>query len=267
MSSSDLFRMELNGVPVQVEDLKTLWLSNYGHFTVLPVKNAKVRGLSLHMGRLQQNTQILYGCGIDTARVLAFVRHAIDVTTEPLSVRVNVFSRSGLSKIIVEPDILITVSSMPDEALMPLRVQSTQYERDLPQVKHVGTFGRNYRYRLAQLNGFDDILFTDASGSISEGSSWNVGLFDGQRIVWPSAPVLPGIAMQLIQAGLKKNGIPFEVREVRLQDLPTFRSAFCTNVLVGAQAIASIDDVTFFINTELNAMLKQCYEANPEEEI
>ena len=122
------------------------------------------------------------------------MRHAIDGVTEPLSVRVNIFSRSDLSKAVVEPDILVTVRAMADEALIPLRVQSTLFERDLPQVKHVGTFGSNYRYRLAQLNGFDDVLFTDSSGRISEGSAWNIGFFDGQRIIWPNALVLSGIS-------------------------------------------------------------------------
>ncbi|HTK05822.1 MAG TPA: aminotransferase class IV [Ktedonobacteraceae bacterium] len=270
MKDYDLFRLELNGVPVQVEDFKIFWPANYGHFTVLPVIEGRVRGLTLHLNRLQQNTQILFGCGIDTSRVLAFVRHAIGTTTGPLSVKVNIFLRQAWSipaKSVGEPDILVTVRAMPDESFSPLRVQSTQYERDLPQVKHVGTFALTYQHRLAQLHGFDDALFTDACGRISEGSVWNVGFFDGQRIIWPSASALPGVAMQLVQAGLIKKHMPFEVREVYLQDLTAFRSAFLTNVIVGTQAIASIDDVTFVVDAQLNALLKECYEANLAEEV
>lgn len=272
MSSPGVLNMELNGAPVHVDELKALWLSrSYGHFTVLPVSDRKVRGLTLHMERLQRNTRTLYGCELDTSRVRAFVRHALDATpaTAPLAVWVEVYSRrlsAVLSGTIEEPDILVTVRIMPSEAPSPLRVKSTQYERDLPHVKHVGTFGLLYEYRRAQLDGFDDALFTDASGRISEGSGWNVGFFDGKHLIWPSAPVLPGVAMQLVQTGAKQHGIPFEVREVRLQDLSAFRSAFLTHVLVGTQPIASIDDVPFVIDAELNAMLQVCYEsASPEE--
>lgn len=273
MSSPDLFTMELNGAPVQLDDLKSLWLSkSYGHYTVLPVSNRKVRGLALHLERLQRNTQALYGYELDTSRVRAFVRHALDATaaTVPLAVWVEVYSRhfgADDSTAIQGPNILVTVRQMPDETPTPLRIRSTRYERDLPQVKHAGTFGLRYHYRRSQLDGFDDVVFTDAAGRISEGSGWNIGFFDGERIIWPSAPVLPGVAMQLIQAGVKKHGISFEVREVRLQELTAFRSAFLTHVLVGAQPIVSIDEIPFVVDDELTATLRACYEAISAEEV
>lgn len=273
MRNLDMITMELNGAPVQVDDLKALWLSkNYGHFTVLPIHDRKVRGLAQHMERLQRNTQTLFGCELDTERVRAYVRHALDTTptTTPLAVWVEAYSRrlgAALSRTVDEPDILVTVRAMPSESPAPLCLRSMHYERDLPQVKHTGTFGLLYHYSRASLDGFDDVLFTDASGRISEGSGWNVGFFDGKHIIFPSAPALPGISMQLIQAGAKRNGIPFETRDVRLQDLPTFRSAFLTHVLVGAQPIASIDDVSFVADAELQTTLRACYEANPAQEV
>ncbi|WP_277931104.1 aminotransferase class IV [Bacillus cereus group sp. BfR-BA-01310] len=88
--------------------------------------------------------------------------------------------------------------------LSSLRLQITEFERDIPQVKNVGSFGQIYRGRIARMNGFDDVLFLDSLGRISEGSIWNIGFFDGDRIIWPKAEILPGIAMQVIQAGLEK---------------------------------------------------------------
>ncbi len=269
-----LLCMELNGHAVQLDDLKTLWLSkSYGHYTVLPIRDGKVRGLALHMERLQRNTQALYGRELDTSRVRAFVRHALDAldattTATAFAVWVEVYSRphrSDPSRANGELDILVTVRPMPNDEPTPLRVRSTRYERDLPAVKHTGTFGLNYEYRRALLDGFDDALFADASGRISEGTGWNVGFFDGTRIIWPGAAALPGVAMQLVQAGLQKSGTPFEVRDVRLRDLPTFRSAFLTHVLIGAQPIASIDDVSFVVDDGLQAKLKACYESTPAE--
>ena len=47
-----------------------------------------------------------------------------------------------------------------------------------------------------------------------------------------------------------------KVRGFNEDSLLLFRSAFLTNVLVGIQAIASIDAVTFSIDADLNATLK-----------
>jgi branched-subunit amino acid aminotransferase/4-amino-4-deoxychorismate lyase len=189
---------------------------------------------------------------------------------ELLSVRVDIFSGIAVTeptRPIEDPDILVTARALTNESLSPLRIQSVQYQRDLPQVKHAGTFGLNYHYRQAQLNGFDDALFTDTTGLVSEGTGWNIGFFDGEKIIWPKAPVLPGISMQLIQTGLRHIGMPFEFREIWLHDLPTFRSAFLTDVLVGAQSIASIDNVTFSVDSELNSILTKCYDINPAVEV
>ncbi|MFJ8415618.1 aminotransferase class IV [Bacillus paramycoides] len=102
--------------------------------------------------------------------------------------------------------------------LSSLRLQITEFERDIPQVKNVGSFGLIYRGRIARMNGFDDVLFLDSLGRISEGSIWNIGFFDGNRIIWPKAEILPGIAMQLIQAGLEKNIIKTVTCEIYFMD-------------------------------------------------
>ncbi|WP_257352055.1 aminotransferase class IV [Pseudalkalibacillus decolorationis] len=125
---------------------------------------------------------------------------------EPVIIRVNVFSREiSLDKLedTFEPEILVTVMKASIHSLPPLRLQTTEYERDIPEVKNVGGFGRIYRRRLAKMNGFDDVFFIDSMGRISEGSISNIGFYDGERIIWPKAAALPGIAMQLIQVGKK----------------------------------------------------------------
>lgn len=42
--------------------------------------------------------------------------------------------------------------------------------------------------RVVQRNGFDDVLFTDAESTISEGATWNIGfVVDDDYLVWPKA--------------------------------------------------------------------------------
>jgi branched-subunit amino acid aminotransferase/4-amino-4-deoxychorismate lyase len=192
---------------------------------------------------------------MDTSHVLKLIKQVVGVTTAEvsLSVRVDVFSRLQGSEPAnsVELDILVTVRELTRDSYPPQRLQTILYERDLPNVKHAGTFGLNYQYRLARLNGFDDALFIDTDGLVSESTACNIGFYDGEKIIWPKAEILDGITMQLIKKGLEMKSIPYEVREIRPTELSTFHAASLTNVLVGAQAVASIDEVAFEIDLEL----------------
>ena len=49
--------MRINGAPADVESLRTLALLNYGHFTSMAVVDRAVRGLDLHLERLQRATR------------------------------------------------------------------------------------------------------------------------------------------------------------------------------------------------------------------
>ncbi len=162
---------------------------------------------------------------------------------------------------------LVTTNAAAEPSLTPLRVPSARYQRDLPHLKHLGTFGISYHRRRAWQSGFDDALFTDAAGRISEGSVWNVAFHDGHRVVWPAAPALAGIGMQLLRRGLERKGMPWEVRDVGMADLATFRSAFLTNSITVGQPIASIDDIRFAPDATLIALLSECYKTNPWEPV
>ena len=47
--------VEINGEPATVAGLLPV-LSNYGHFTVMQVRDGRTRGLALHLRRLEEQT-------------------------------------------------------------------------------------------------------------------------------------------------------------------------------------------------------------------
>ena len=268
MTDTPIDHLELNGAPVQVGELRTLALVNYGHFTSMQVRERCVRGLDLHLERLAQATRELFGCELDRAHARECLRHALGAESRPLSARVTVFARTldrerPLAN--VTPDILVSLSAASSPAVKPVRIQSFRYQRELPTIKHVGTFPLFHYRRLAQQAGFDDALFVDADGLVAEGSTWNIGFHDGQGIVWPQAPQLAGVAMRLLQAGLVRLRVASTTRPVRLQDVANFSAAFLTNSNTIARPIACIDDVDFAVDAALMAMLEQCYETIPWE--
>lgn len=251
----------LNGQPASVDDLRSLALVNYGHYSSMQVRNGAVQGLELHEQRLQAGTRELFDSTLDFAMVREQMRTAVAATPD-CTLRATVFSRSFDYR---NPagsfatEVLISLSPPAQASTRAVRVKSFEFQRPLPHVKHVGTFPLFHYRRLALAQGYDDALFADAQGRISEGSVWNLGLWDGEQVVWPEAPALRGTSEQLLQAGLRESGVAQLVRQVRLADLASFRAAFTSNA-TGLQLIASIDETDFSVAPELAAMLAKALE-------
>jgi branched-subunit amino acid aminotransferase/4-amino-4-deoxychorismate lyase len=90
-------------------------------------------------------------------------------------------------------------------------------------------------------------------GHISEGSTWNIGFFDGRRLVWPRAALLVGITMQLIQTRLEARGVEVETRPIRLDDVGSFRSVFLANSTTPCRPIERINGTSVPVDPELTA--------------
>jgi len=259
-------RSELNGEPVTLEGLRYPALLNFGHFTSMQVDDGRVRGLDLHMQRLEDATRELFAATLDAAAVRAHMRHMVGDERGRLSLRINIFSRRLRLERMAEaapPDVLITLGPARERQITPMRLKTFRHQRTLAHIKHVGTFELFHHRRLAQQDGYDDALFVDSTGAISEGSIWNIGFFDGRGVVWPDAPQLKGVSMQLLQKGLQERGIATTTARIDLADVRTFRSAFFTNSGCAVRPIASIDGMDLIVDAELSELLEACYASNP----
>lgn len=255
---------QLNGRPVTLDELQTLALTNYGSFTSLRVEDGHVRGLALHLDRLVRDSRILFGADLDAPYVRELIRRAAP-TKGSTTIRVTVFDPAtdlGHPDRATDPQILVTQRPAGALPLPALAVQSTCYVRDLPEVKGVGLFGTLHHRRAAQLNSYDDALFVDAEGVISEGGTWNVGFFDGDRVIWPDAAALPGVTMLLLQGAHEHR-----VARVTLSDVGHMQAAFATNAAIGVRAIARIDDVEYPVEHPVLDMLRKEYMDVPGEAI
>lgn len=257
--------IEINGRPVEAAQLPAL-LTNYGHFSSLQVRGGRVVGLALHLARLQAATRELFASELDPQHVLSLLRaallHAGGAAIAASAVRITVYAaafdreRPGAS---VAADVMITVAPPGAPKTAPIRVQAQAYERDLPQIKHVGVFGQLHQRRLAQQAGFDDALFVDRAGCISEGSVWNIGFWDGARVVWPQAAMLDGVSQQVLRQALDAHGIAQQTREIRLADLTSLQAAFCCNSNGVGTVIAAIDQHRFDAAADIGARLARVY--------
>jgi branched-subunit amino acid aminotransferase/4-amino-4-deoxychorismate lyase len=205
------------------------------------VDDQRVRGLTLHLQRLVRDCRRIFDADLDPDRVRHLVRRALAGTAGSVVVRVTVFDPDlelGRPGADAEPQLLVTTRPAAMAPLPALRLQSAQYHRELPEVKHVGLFGSVRWRRVAQRNGFDDALFTDADATISEAATSNVGFVDGDRIVWPQADCLPGVTMRLIN---EARGGRAATAPVTLRDLAGVEAMFATNAAVGVRPISAVD--------------------------
>nr|WTB34144.1 aminotransferase class IV [Streptomyces sp. NBC_00830] len=217
---------------------------NYGHFTSMQLRDRAVRGLDLHMRRLEEGSTALFGDAVksDSGRIRELIRHALREECAA-SVRVSVVPRVGVP---LSTDVMVSVSAPVADTPRPaLRVRTATYERELPHLKHVATMGLTYQQLQARGEGFDDVLFVGRDGFLREGSVWNVAFWDGEQVLWPEAEMLPGITMQLLQTALTRIGVPWSSRQLTSDDLPGLRAAAATNSHCPSQPLASIDKVAF----------------------
>ncbi|MBF0664464.1 MAG: aminotransferase class IV [Brevundimonas sp.] len=237
----------IDGAPATLEDLAHQALANYGAYTSFRVEGGGVRGLDRHLARLARQSTALFGQSPSEARFRERMRQALAGGREAW-LRVSLFSRRITHRDagwVGEPSIMVAIGDPPPPLQGPLRLMVRTYVREEPELKHAATFGLMRGRRAAQSAGFDDVLFADADGVISEGSLWNIGFLRGETVVWPQAPMLAGVAQALVQAGLPGVGLGFETRPVSKGDLAGFDGAFICNSATPACAVASIDDHPF----------------------
>jgi len=240
-------RLEIEGRRADPEELWTT-ASGFGHFTAMQVRGGRTRGLDLHLRRLTDANTELFAAELDHERVRALIRHAL-ADTEDASVRVYSFESDH------EPRLMVTVKP-PGGVTSPQRLQSVRYQRPTAHLKHLAT-EQSFHGRAAKRNGFDDAVLTDADGAISETTIANIGFLDEAGVVWPDAPLLRGITMQLLE-----NRVPSRSTRVRLQDLASFQGAFLSNAR-GVAAVSEVDGITLPVPRNRVEALEAAYQAVP----
>jgi branched-subunit amino acid aminotransferase/4-amino-4-deoxychorismate lyase len=260
--------VELNGSPAAAGDLAPLAFAGYGHFTSMQVRGHRVRGLGLHLARLRAASEELFGRATPDARVREYLRRVVGRGDGAMSVQVNVFSSDGDAVSAgrpVEPDVLVRTGPPRQPSPTAVRVGTARFGRVLPHLKNTATMATVHRLRQARLAGHDDVLFVGDDGAIAEGSIWNIAFLDGTGTVWPSAPALRGVMMQVVQAGLTRAGHPWSVRRVTVGDLAGVRGAALMNSITPAQPVAAVDGQPIPVDEGWLATLRAAHDGTPPE--
>ena len=247
-------QVEIDGVTASPGGLRAAALGGYGHFTAMQVRGGRVRGLDRHLARLDAANREVFGAGIDAAAVTEHIRHALGDDISDASVRVYVQEADG------SPAIMVTVRPPGGMPARPWKLRAVPYQRSLAHIKHTGDFGQRYYQRLAHASGFDEALLTGPDAIISEGTITNIGFFDGTEVIWPAAPALAGITMQLLEPALAEQGLSSRRGHVRLAELASFAAVFVTNAR-GVAPVGLVDNVGLPVDAGFIGRLADAYES------
>jgi branched-subunit amino acid aminotransferase/4-amino-4-deoxychorismate lyase len=258
MSELPVLRTEVDGRDASVEQLRHIALNTYGHFTAMQVRNGRVRGLAQHLARLSAASLDMFGVDHGGDLIRSHIRHALGGDITDASVRTIVFAAADDTA-----SILVTVRPPGGVSSGLQSLRSVPYQRPLPHLKQVGGgFGQTYYRRVAERDGYTEALLTGPDGVISEGAITNVGFFDGSSVVWPDAPALLGITMQLLEAHGADGGLPSRRATVRLADLPSFEAVFVASSR-GVAPVDRVDELSVPVDPIFMKAVSDVYESVP----
>jgi len=245
--------VEVDGRPADPEVLAAY--GSDGHFTAMQVRDGRTRGLDFHLARLDGAHRELFGTGLDGGLVRDRIRHALGAVPDA-SVRVNAF-RDAL---------VVTVRPPADTPVRPHAMRSVRYRRPRAHLKYLKGFREGYYADRPAPPELVEDLFVGDDGLISEGSITNVGLWRGASVVWPDAPALAGIMMQVLRRELAAGGVAQAVEPVRLADVSSYDAMFVCNSR-GWAPVDRVDDVPVPVPPAVVKTLADAYARAPRDAI
>lgn len=257
----------LNGEPATVEQLAPLAFAGYAHFTAMQVRNFAVRGLDLHLNRLRQASHELFDDHLPDEQVVEFMSLALKDAPQDVSLTCFISARPGefmQTRPNAELNVLIKVTDPVTPPTTPVTLEAVRHERHLPRVKHVGEVAKTRFLRQAHKKGFDDAVFLDSSGRLSEATIWNLAFWDGDAVNWPEAEVLPGVTMQILARRLAAAGIQQTTRAIKQEDLQRGDlAAVVMNSWSPAISIGQISGKQMADARDFVQLLHQAYDTEP----
>ncbi|MFJ4970252.1 aminotransferase class IV family protein [Streptomyces sp. NPDC088755] len=264
MSADSPHPVHVNGRTATVGDLAPLAFAGHAHFTAMQVRDGRVRGLDLHLERLRSASVELFGRTLPEDEVRAHLRTALRAGPADLSLTATVYSAAG-EFTAADADLALLVRTGPPSSGPggPLALATTEHERFLPHVKHVGEVAKTHLLRQAVAAGFDDAAFLDRHGRLSEATIWNLAFWDGASVVWPEGRILTGTTLGIVRRQLAALGIDQRVAAVSAGDLPALAGAAVMNswtpgVPVHRIGTTELPDAPRFLEA-----LHRAYEAEP----
>ncbi|MEZ6186502.1 MAG: aminotransferase class IV [Planctomycetota bacterium] len=161
----------------------------------------------------------------------------------------------GLGTVEGEPTRIVWVKPLesfpPEHYARGIRLQGVRPDaivaRIAPGVKSNNRQSNVMAYTAAREAGFDDALFVDPQGLVTEGPTWNAFFVLAGELVTPPVErgILEGITRSKVLSLAAEFEIPHAVREVPLDEALGASEAFITSTTRGLMPVGQLDDARF----------------------
>ena len=259
-------RAFVDGEPASEAALIRFARSSYGHYTTMQVRAGAVRGLSLHLARLEHATHHLFDITLDLSIVRRHMRMALAEHSDA-SLRISIGARNYSARAMPLPaqiETLLLVDPPASARSTPMRLSTFRHVRHLPQLKHCGNFDMFELRWQALAHGFDDALLLTPDDHIAEGPTFNVGFFQGDELIWPQALLLEGTTLRLLRQAHEDQGGRNTVRPIGLNEIGNLDGGFCCHS-GGIWSIATINQQALPTNADGMARLNRLWTDIPGE--
>ncbi len=150
----------------------------------------------------------------------------------------------------------------PEELSEGVAVSFLEAQRDNPNAKVQNASLRELADRLMEERNVYEVLLTDTSGNISEGSRSNFFLVNNDELITaPLASVLPGITRGKVLEIAYARGFTVRQRPIHRDEVGEAQAAFLTGTSPGVLPIARIDDLAFSVDLPLLRQLQTAFQS------
>jgi 4-amino-4-deoxychorismate lyase len=246
-----------NSIPTEIP-LRALFFGE-GLFETFRYNNRMPLFFNMHYERMEAGARMLQIPLMDKDSVIELVKKAvIDSGLPDAYVKICVLSGGSLNyyDIPEKGDIAIIIR---DYAVRkePVRASVNSFKRSsespIRRVKSLNYLENVMARREAGLSGYDESIFLNERGEITESTSGNIFWFNNDVLFTPSlgTGILPGITRAVLIKFMHELGLRVEEGGYRPEHLVGSSFAFLTNSLVGSVLLMQLGEIVFPLNDKL----------------
>ncbi|MEW5763307.1 MAG: aminotransferase class IV [Bacillota bacterium] len=267
--------MFLNGAFVAAEEARVSvfdrgFLLGYGAFETMRAYRGRVFRLAQHLERLNRTCAAL---GIPFTADAARLKPTIGALLArnglaDARVRLTVTAGPEEERLPYNPTILLAAFPLRDSTAVPawrayLWQGAVSSQDPLRAHKTTSYLEKVLARREAERNGFDEALFVNEKGNVTEGAATNIFCVRAGRLLTPPTAegLLPGITRAVVAELAERTGIPFLEQPLTPGDIVRSDEAFLSNSVVEIVPLVAVGYIPVGTGTPgpLTARLRVSY--------
>jgi branched-chain amino acid aminotransferase len=232
---------------IPINDLALL--RGYGIFDFLKTYKGKPLFLKEHIERLEKSAaQIGLDLPWSRQELINIVRQTLDQNNQ-LESNIRMVVTGGSSPDFITPQgkprLLVLVTPLTEQPgwwyTEGVKIITIDSERNIPEAKSIDYIPATIALKQARRQNAIEAVYVNRAGYVLEGTTSNLFIFWGNRLITPGRAILNGITRQVVLT-LAEGAYETEIRDIESDELYTAEEAFITGSNKEIVPVVRIDD-------------------------